>query len=372
MKPRVPRFWGNTRLPGGVLSGAIAVHGKSLVLVMSRWDLHATALGMKIDVDGLQVHRVWSHPLPLGPYHVFKRFNAEGRQTVLPRTDGTVYIVAGGARMLVEASSGNMIAEHTSLVSPSAHAILIDDCLLVPEGRAVAAYESATLQPLWRRPTPNLMWAGDMSVDGVCALGRGGDDDEDEDREQTLLWDIMKDTTTSVTSLNGVHTPVNVASAFIVPSGAGAVERLAALDRETMNVLWTTNHSSPASGPFWTPPTIRVPVIAYGDRLVAVTNVPAVECRQATTGRLIWSVSLPDQGSAVSFIGGNVWVAIATDDLKVLVLRADTGAIHAQYSLQDPKALLTAPIAGTPQLILPVSDSEIVLVVGLLGGIFGI
>jgi outer membrane protein assembly factor BamB len=261
---------------------------------------------------------------------------------------------------MVAAATGSVLAEVSAPFSPSASATLVGDTLIVPEGRQVAAYEASTLALRWRRPTPEMMWADVTSAQGRCLLRVL--DEEMEGFRGARLWDLNTNEVQALPPrLSRIRRPACSGSTLVYPSGGGAAERLTAMNRETLELLWEAEFPPPAAGPFWTPPIVERPVHAHGECLVAVTDLPSVECRRFTTGERLWTVGLEGQPYALRILDGNAWVA--SEGAQLTVVEVATGLIQV-VEFSDL-------ISEAVEAIVRADGSRDVLMVGWQGSICG-
>lgn len=339
---------------------------------------------MRFDADRARAEPVWEHAglseLPFLPPVVAGGGEGLGTSCLVAGAGGEVYVVCGDSRLRAAGESGAVLAEGKAPASPSAASVLAGSQLLVPEGFELAGYDAATLALRWRRAAPEGMWTGPL-VDGLCAC---------EERvwprepEKSGLWELGDDGFLPVAGSWPIRSrPCVVGSRIVLSCGGGAGDRLICVDARTGEVLWRADTAPPDPDRFKSPAPAAFPadpaVVAHGDGVIAVTQVPSVEARVATSGELAWRVSLVDllggefavdsnQPTGLAVIDGTVWVGI--DRAAVVAIDAETGAVLGSVELLDDPSGGVGPhcFAKMPGA----SGAQAVVAIRSLGTIYGI
>ncbi len=145
--------------------------------------------------------------------------------------------------------------------------------------------------------------------------------------------------------------------------------------------MWSADSPPPSRQMFHAPAPaadpVAHPVVAHEDRVVWISQAPAVEARRAATGERLWRVGLverPDdraavgrgQPTALALIDGTAWVG--TGDGRVVAVDADSGSILGEMEVHGPER------GGGPVGIVPIParGAAGVIAVTRLGDIYGV
>ena len=356
---------------GGIYPADAAVAGEHLVVIVHRGH-ERTAVGMALDLDASSAQPRWQRSLP---HYDWDSDSYKWDSSSVIRADAhSVYVVAGKARLRLEAHSGAVVAETEAPALSSRPAALSGPELLVPEDRALAAYDTATLMFRWRRSAPEGWLLSAPPVEDLCPVHRW----EEHRCTATALWKLSEDAIRPLpASLVSVAPMAVTASVAVVAYLSG--ERLAAVKAGSGELAW--NVETPAPWPLFTPQNQgpmpgAYRVVAHGERVVAAVQTPAVEARVAETGGVLWRVDLLrdrshigaglSQPLSLSVVDGVVWAGTYRGD--VLAIDADDGTVLGQVTVRQHKG--SGVIA-----ILPVGEhtsSAGVVGVSRLGTIYGL
>lgn len=374
--------WGNSGHRGGVKPWAVAATGDHLVLISLVARKRTVAVGLRLDAEGSRTQPVWERELPQGPDHVADSGEESfSLPSVVSAGGRRAYIASGGARLLVAADTGAVLAEATAPASPTPNArpAPVGSELLVPEWDELAAYDAATLALRWRRPTPRRMWAG-SPADGLCPLRKEG---------VAGLWHLGCDALFEIPGTRYISAaPTVVGSVVVLSCGGGAGERLIAVDSDTGAVVWSADTPPPNPNGFKAPAPAAQPLdtagSAYGDWVISSSQIPSVDARVAATGALVWRAELAyppghrsaayfGQPTALALVDGTAWVATGA---RVLALDARSGVVEGEVDLNaasgadqsppgaaDVVSLMAMPAGvGPPGVIAVAWDSTVYVI----------
>ncbi len=382
-------LWGEAGRLGGIDSADVAAAGDHLVVIVGRGVEYETAVGLRLDPKASRAEPVWTRELPLptdrpgpnaGLFHT----------SAIPAEDDGVFLVSGIARVLVDARSGAVVAETEAPVATSEAAVADSELLVcecdpcraespLPERRHLAAYDATSLALRWRRPVPEGLFAVGAPTGGACPVrGPAGGEEERTAR----LWLLASDTVSVVRPSWPISSAaVRVGSVVVASCGGGAGSQLVGLDADSGELLWSADSPPPDPWMFHAPAPaadpVAYPVVAHGDRVVWISQAPAVEARLASTGERLWRVGLverPDdlaavgraQPTALALIDGTAWVG--THDGRVVAVDADTGSVLGERELHGPERG-PGPVGIVP---IPVRGAAGVIAVTSLGDIYGV
>ncbi len=336
---------------------------------MSRGDEYTTAVGLRLDLEASQALPAWPRELPIRFFET----------SAIAAGDEGVFLVSGGARVLVDARTGDVIAE-TEAPFATALAAAVDSELLVPERPHLAAYDATSLALRWRRPVPEGLTAVGAPTGGACPVqGPAGGEEE---RTTARLWHLASDAVSVIRPGWPIRSaPVRVGSVVVAACGGGSGQQLVGVDAESGELLWSADSPPPDRWMFHAPAPaadpVAHPVVAYGDRVVWISQAPAVEARRAATGECLWRVGLierPDdlaavvraQPTALALIDGIAWVG--THNRRIVAVDADSGRGLGEMELHSPERG-GGPVGIVP---VPVGGAADVIAVTRLGDVYGV
>jgi outer membrane protein assembly factor BamB len=328
---------------GGADAGALLA-SRNRVAVVMRWRETITVACLDVVSSRRTVGLLWQHALKGNIHHRWSGHETPiNIPTILAAGDGNLYAVGGTERLLLDGRTGDILAQSQAIASPTAPAVLLSDALVVPEGQAVAAYDPVSLKRLWRKSTPPETWAFAPYSEGVIPV-------QDERSGNGALWRLQDD---RLCWLQDADYPLGHSVVYgaliLVPFGPGAAERIIAFDLQSGTERWRMNCPReqplrpPAQGPF----PVRKPVIAWRDRMLAITARGGVEARAASDGRCIWQLQLAVEPSVLALHGSTAWVGAGG---QIVWLDAVGGAVLDEV-------LLPAG-SGFPSSIIPLQQNR--------------
>ena len=363
---------GQSGQPGTVKPGAAVLSGDYLVLTSYRRGGPITAVGLILDPERSRMELSWVRELPDEPR------GYDSYPYAAAAEDDGVYLVSGSARLLVAADVGTVLAEASAPTPPSALPARVEAEFLVPEGDEFAAYDAATLEPRWRRPTPRGLWAG-PPADGLCPIRASPSSSEDPGF--VALWDIRSNALSRVPRPDCISPwspPVPIGSLVVLSCDVGAGDRLVAVSRETGAVAWEAETPPPSpnffKAPAGQPPPIGPSVVRHGDHLLSVNQIPSAEARMAATGELLWRLELADpavrtshdleQPTALAITDTTAWVG--TQNRRIVAVDAEDGTVRGETALPTIEAASSIfPMPGA-------AGSSAILAVGGRGSVYGV
>lgn len=341
---------------GSVWPGGVAGTAEYLICVFRIANKRTAAVARRIDVEELAADLVWERELAQGSEHPFPW--GLPLPSVAAGPGGHVCLISGSERLLANAGTGEVLAQVRPAATPSGPAVLAGREFLVPEGRALASYDTETLALRCRRDAPHGLWAGPLTP-GLCSL---------RDASLTVtepqvagLWNLKRDAFVEIPGSYWISArPVAAGGYGVLSCGGGAGDRLIGVDLGTGAVRWRAATAAAEPNLFKAPAPAAHPVdpavVAYGEHVIAVTQVPSVEARVASSGDVLWHVALTEdpedtmtvekaQPTALAVMDGTVWVGLY--DSRVMAFDAASGAPKGEIALADaenrPPVAFTRP-----------------------------